>query len=54
MVQIQNACLYQLQIELWMLYSWLYYRIKLPDSQLPSKALTYFNTTDASMVEDTI
>ena len=33
------------KIELWMLSSWLFYRIKLIDSQLPTKALTYFNAT---------
>ena len=42
------------QIDLWMLSSWLCYHIKLPDSQLPSKALTYFNATIVSMVKDRI
>ena len=37
-----------------MLSSWLCYHIKFPDSQLPSKALTYFNATNISMVEDRI
>ena len=37
-----------------MLSSWLRYHIKLPDSQLPSKALTYFNATNVSMVKDSI
>ena len=31
--------------------SWLCYHIKLPDSQLPNKALTYFNATNISIVE---
>ena len=33
-----------------MLSSWLRYHIKLPDSQLPSKELTYFNATNVSIV----
>ena len=33
---------------------WLCYHIKLPDSQLPSKALTSFNATSVSMVKDRI
>ena len=51
---MQNACLCQAQIELWMLSSSLCYHIRLPDSQLPSKALTYFNATNVTMVDDTI
>ena len=31
-----------MQIKLWLLSCWLCYQIKLPDSQLPSKALTMF------------
>ena len=34
--------------------SWLRYHIKLLDSQLPSKALIYFNATNISMVKDSI
>ena len=33
---------------------WLCCHIKLPDSPLPSKALTYFNATNISMVKDKI
>ena len=50
--QIQSVHPCQVQIELWMLSSWFCYHIKLPDSQLPSKALTYFNATNISMVKD--
>ena len=51
--EIQSACPCQVQIELWMLSSWLCYHIKLLDSQLPSKALTYY-TTNVFMLEDRI
>ena len=50
--QIQSACPCQAQIELWMLWFWSWDHIKFPDSQLASKALTYFNATNVSMVED--
>ena len=33
-------------------FSWLCYHIKFPDLELPSKALTFFNATNVSMVED--
>ena len=52
--QIQNACPCQAQIKWWMLSSWLCYHMKLCDLQLPSKALTYFNATNVSIVVDTI
>ena len=52
--QIQSTRRCQVQIELWMFSSYLCNHIKLPDSQLPSKALIYFNATIVSMVKDRI
>ena len=52
--QIQSACPCQVQIEIWMLYSWLCYLINLLDLQLPRKALIYFNATNVPMIKDGI
>ena len=51
---IQHGHKYKMHVLTKRKWSWLCYHIKFPDSQLPSKALTYFNATNVSMVKDSI
>ena len=56
--EIQHGPKYKVHVvakcKLWMLSSWLCYHIRLPDLQLPSKALSYFNAKVFSMVKNRI